>query len=91
MERIYDHDWNNRFPGLHSYRWHDSDRYNQGYFWYHGQRIHDAVLFYDDGDELVGVGFNYGGQFVFLRDDHEEYHHNNDSVVLALAILLLAL
>ncbi len=89
MERIRDRDWDERFPGLHSYRWHDNDSYERGHFWYRGHRIHDAVLFYDDGDTLVGVGFNFNGKFIVIRDDHETYHHD-DSMVLMLALLLLA-
>jgi len=90
MDRIDDDAWNNRFPGLHSYRWHDSDRYNQGDFWYRGVRVRDAVLFYDDSDELVGTGFMFDNEFVFIRDDQEVYQRN-DSLLLRTISLLLKL
>ena len=90
MDRIDDDAWNNRFPGLHSYRWHDSDRYSQGDFWYRGVRVRDAVLFYDDSDELVGTGFMFDNEFVFIRDDQEVYQRN-DSLLLRTISLLLKL
>jgi len=91
MEPYRDRDWEQRFPGLHSYRWHDSHRYDQGFFWYRGVRINDAVLFYDDWDELVGVGFMYDGAFVFIRDDYSVHQHQHDSTLLALVLLIFAL
>lgn len=90
MDRIDDDAWNNRFPGLHSYRWHDNDRYSQGDFWYRGVRVRDAVLFYDDSDELVGTGFMFDNEFVFIRDDQEVYQRN-DSLLLRTISLLLKL
>lgn len=90
MDRIDDDAWNNRFPGLHSYRWHDSDRYNQGTFWYQGVRVRDAVLFYDDDDELVGTGFMFDNEFVFIRDDQQVYQRN-DSLLLSIFSVLLKL
>ena len=91
LERIYDRDWNDRFPGLHSYRWHDSDDYNDGYYWYRGERIRNAVLFFDDWDELVGIGFTYDDNFVFIRDDRTVYHRNknNDALLWGIALYLL--
>ena len=89
MEPIHDREWNDRFPGLHSYRWHDNDRYSEGYFWYRGVRIRDAALFYDNWDELVGIGFMFDNVFVFVRDDQAVYHRN-DSLLLDMAVLLLA-
>ncbi len=61
-ERVYDSGWAERFPGLHPLRWHGDG------FWYHENQIFDAMLFYNDADELVGVGFMDGGMFVFIRD-----------------------
>lgn len=84
MERITDREWEERFPGLHSFRWHDSDR-NSQVFWYHGHRVTDAVLFYDDADELVSVGFEFNGAFIFIRDDHDSYE-NRDSSMLSLFV-----
>ncbi len=72
MEQIHDRDWDHRFPGLRSYKWHD--RNGEG-FWYHGQRVTNAVLFYNDSDELVSVGFMNHGSFIFIRDDHRGYEN----------------
>lgn len=91
MEFIRDHDWNRRFPGLHSYRWHDQHGYHHGYFWYRGMRIHDAVLFFNDWDELVGIGFMHNGVFVFIRDDYTVHEHEHDSALRALLLLIFAL
>ena len=91
LERVYDRDWNDRFPGLHSYRWHDRDDYSDGYYWYRGERIRNAVLFFDDWDELVGIGFTYNDNFVFIRDDQTVYHRNrnNDALLWGIALYLL--
>jgi len=75
-ERIYDRGWAERFPGLHAYRWYGES------FGYHGHRITNAVLFYNDSDQLVSVGFMHNGAFVFIRDDHESYS-NHDSFFLS--------
>jgi hypothetical protein len=74
LERVHDREWQARFPGLHSYRWHDTR--NDG-FWYHGHRITDAVFFYDDGDELVSIGFMHEGVFIFIRDDNDSYEDHD--------------
>jgi len=79
MEPIYGHEWNDRFPGLHLFRW--QDRRGEG-FWYRNQRIVDAMMFYDDSDELVSIGFVHDGIFVMLRDD-EECYENNESFFLS--------
>jgi hypothetical protein len=79
MTRIYDREWNDRFPGLHSYRWHDER--GDG-FLYHGHRITDAVLFYDDLNQLVSIGFKHNGTFIFIRDDHISYE-NHDSFFIS--------
>jgi hypothetical protein len=65
--RIHDHRWANRFPGLHAYEWHGDD------FWYGGRHINHAILFYDDDDRLVSVGFNHNGGFIFVRDDDQTF------------------
>jgi len=80
MDPINDQQWNGRFPGLHSYRWHDGDSYARG-FWYQGERINDAVLFFDNSDELVSVGFMFNGTFIFIRDDQEAYDHHESSLL----------
>ncbi|VBB05427.1 Hypothetical protein LUCI_0636 [Lucifera butyrica] len=74
MARVYDQDWVDRFPGLHAYRW--ENRYSDA-FWYRGRRITDAVLFYNDDDELVSVGFMHNGSFIFLRDDRNGYESHD--------------
>jgi hypothetical protein len=79
MERIYDHEWGHRFPGLRAYRWHD--RHGDG-FWYHGRRVTDAVFFYDRDDSLVSIGFMHNGSFIFIRDDESSFE-NRDSFFLS--------
>lgn len=73
MIRIHDNDWDNRFPGLRSYRWHDGDGFH-----YRGSNVRDAVFFYNDYDELVSIGFMHNGSFIFIRDDQSSYE-NHDS------------
>ena len=72
MDRINDRDWDDRFPGLHSFWWHD-DAFDGRGFWYRGNRIYDASLFFDDYDELVGIGFLYNNNFIFVCDDDFAY------------------
>lgn len=79
MVPIHDYAWNNRFPGLRAYRWYD--RADRG-FWYRGHRITNAVMFYDNSDELVSVGFMHNGAFIFLRDDDNAFE-NRDSFFMA--------
>lgn len=78
MERIYHRDWEDRFPGLHPYRWHGE--YGRD-FWYRGHRVTDAVMFYNDSDELVSVGFWHDGAFILIRDDDRSFE-NHDSFFL---------
>lgn len=73
MEYVNDWEWHKRFPGLRAYKWRDD---GPG-FWYRGQRIRDAVLFYNDNDELVSLGFMHNGLFVFIRDDDRGYDSND--------------
>jgi hypothetical protein len=80
MEAIDDQDWYDRFPGLHPYRWHDNGYYPQG-FWYHGHQIYDAVVFFDDSDQLACVGFMYEGSFMTVRDNQEVYTYDDDSFI----------
>ncbi len=74
LQPIYDREWEDRFPGLHCYRW--IDRRGEG-FWYQGQRIVDAIMFFDDSDELVSIGFMYDGIFIVLRDDDQVYENHD--------------
>ncbi len=77
-DRIRDREWEQRFPGLRSYRWHSQPGHD---FWYRGHRITNAVLFYDSRDELVSVGFMYNGTFIFIRDDGG--YRNRDSFFIS--------
>lgn len=79
LDRVYDWEWNHRFPGLHAYRWHDTR--GEG-FWYQGRRVSDAVMFYDESDELVSIGFMHNGVFLFIRDDDNGFE-NRDSFFLS--------
>jgi len=73
LERVYDREWDHRFPGLHAYRWSSQEG-----FWHHGYYVKDAVFFYDENDELVSVGYMHDGVFIHFREDHESYE-NHDS------------
>ncbi len=75
-DRIDHDEWAGRFPGLRPYQWRGEG------FWYHNKHVTDAVLFYNDSDELVSVGFMHDGLFILIRDDGDSYE-NNDSFFLA--------
>lgn len=77
-ERIHDREFQHRFPGLKAYRWHDV--HDRG-FWYNGHLIKDAVLFYNDSDELVSVGYMHDGVFIIIRDDHSTHEHHDSFFV----------
>ncbi len=72
---ILDDSWNREFPGLRSYRWRGPG------FWYQGVEYQDVVLFYDDDDSLVSVGFWDDGQFIMIRDDNRRYYNSNPFVI----------
>ena len=72
---IVDVDWNQCFPGLRSYRWH-----GRGFF-YRGIEYVDAVLFYDNYDALVSVGFWRNGRFVMIRDDDSVHYSDNRTLI----------
>jgi hypothetical protein len=59
---------------LRAYKWRD---YGPG-FWYHGERVKDAVLFFNDADELVSCGFMHNGLFIFIREDDQGYESDDD-------------
>ena len=86
MERIYDERMDERFPGLRAYKWHAD--YERG-FYYQGRHIRDAVMFYNDSDELVSVGFMRGDTFVVLRDDDRDYESRDDFFSSWLKVLLI--
>lgn len=86
LERINDRRMNDRFPGLRAYKWRD---YNGQGFYYNGKRVKDAVLFYNDSDELVSVGFMRNGSFVLLRDDDRDYETRDDFFASWLKVLLI--
>lgn len=71
MRPISDPRWNARFRGVHSYYWHDSDNHRKDFF-YHGKRISDAILFYNDANSLVGIGFMSDGEFVMIRSNNRQ-------------------
>lgn len=73
LERIEEHEWSQRFPGLHAYSWHGDEG-----FWHNGHYVQDAVFFYNDRHELVSIGYMNNHTFIFFRDDHESYE-NHDS------------
>lgn len=77
MERIYDGEWSNRFPGAFAYRW-----YGNGGFWHHGRYVTDAVLFFDGDDRLISIGYMHNGVFIHFRDDNEVYE-NHDSFFIS--------
>lgn len=74
-DRVDDNEWAGRFPGLRPYQWRGEG------FWYHNKHVTDAMLFYNDSDELVSVGFMHDGVFIFIRDDGHSYE-NHDSFFL---------
>ncbi|MGI6092723.1 MAG: hypothetical protein GX348_02300 [Veillonellaceae bacterium] len=75
MILIENHEWHDRFPGLRPYRW--IDRHGAG-FWYHNHRVVNAIMFYNDYDELVSIGFFHNGVFILIRDD-DCYYENHDT------------
>lgn len=75
MERIHDNRFNNRFPGLRAYRWHDA---HGRWFRHNGHIVRDAVLFYNDSDELVSFGYMNNGVFIMIRDD-DSINEDHDS------------
>ena len=78
-ERIHDYEFGHRFPGLRAYRWHDD--HDRG-FWHTGHIIKDAVLFYNDSDELVSYGYMRDGVFIVINDD-DSTHEHHDSFFLS--------
>lgn len=74
-DRVDDDQWVGRFPGLRPYQWRGEG------FWYHNKHVTDAMLFYNDSDQLVSVGFMHDGIFIFIRDDGHSYE-NHDSFFL---------
>jgi len=76
LKRIYDWEWEHRFPGTHAYRW-----CGEGGFWYHGRYINDAVLFFDDDNRLISIGYMFDDVFIHIREDHDVYE-NHDSFFL---------
>lgn len=73
LERVYDRDMDDRFPGLRAYRWSGHEG-----FWHHGHYVKDAVFFYNSNDEIVSVGYMADGVFISFRENHESYE-NHDS------------
>ncbi|MCE5285632.1 MAG: hypothetical protein LLG02_07275 [Pelosinus sp.] len=78
LERIENREWEQRFPGLHAYRWSGREG-----FWHNGHYVKDAVLFYDQNHELVSVGYMANGVFIHFRDDHRSFE-NRDSFFVSI-------
>lgn len=74
LERIREKEFKHRFPGLHAYQWHH--KYKEG-FWYKGHFINDAVLFYNDSDELIQIGYMHDGIFIVIMADHSSHEHRD--------------
>lgn len=79
VEQIHDRGWHGRFPGLRLFRW--ADRNGEG-FWYRDHQIREAVMFYNDSEELVSIGFFHNGVFVMLRDDDQGYETHDSFFLL---------
>lgn len=71
MERIYDSDIERRHPGLHAYRWRGYGE-RRDWFWHNGHEVRDAILFFNDDDEVVSFGYMRGGVFIFVNEDGDE-------------------
>lgn len=80
LERINDREWERRFPDLHAYHWYGHNRHNGG-FWHEGNYIRDAILFFDNDEEVVAFGYVHDGRFIMVRQDHEIYE-NHESFYL---------
>jgi hypothetical protein len=75
LEQIHDRHWHDRFPGLRLFRWRDS---SSSGFWYNGHHIVDGIMFYNDSDELVSIGFFHNKIFIMLRDDGQNYENHDE-------------
>jgi len=75
FEPIRDREWERRFPGLHAYRWHGPG------FWHHGHYVDDAVVFFDDNNELVSIGYMADGVFIHFREDHDVFESHDSFFV----------
>lgn len=76
LERVHDREMLHHFPGLHAYRWHGDNGYHHG-FWHDGHYVRNAILFFDEDDELVSFGYMANGVFVYVRDDNEVYRNHD--------------
>lgn len=72
---IHDRRWHDRFPGLRSYAW------NGPGFWYRGMEYRNLVLFYDDDEILVSIGFWRNGRFIMIRDN-DRYYWNQERFII---------
>ena len=77
LERMLHWQWANKFPGERAYKWHD--QHGEGFI-YHGQRIVDAVFFYNQSEELISIGFMKDGVFIRIHPDRNEDRHYDDFI-----------
>lgn len=85
LHRIHDRELEDRFSGLHAYRWHSDEG-----FWHHGHYVNNAICFFDENDELVSVGYMVNGVFVYFREDHKSYETQEKFFLLWWVTAILA-
>jgi hypothetical protein len=68
MERIHDRNIERHHPGLHAYKWRGYGDGREG-FWHNGHHVRDAILFFNDEDEVVSFGYMRDGVFIYVRED----------------------
>lgn len=83
VERTHRRHLPERFPVLNPYGWYSDWGYD---FWYHGQHITNAAVFYDDSEEHVGIAFWQDGMFVMIHDEDNNVG-NSDSFFLMYSTL----
>lgn len=70
MERIDDREIERHHPGLHAFRWRGYGDRREG-FWHNGHEVRDAIMFFDDNDEVVSFGYMRDGMFIYVREGDE--------------------
>ncbi len=74
VERVHYRHVERSFPVFNPYGWYSECGRD---FWYRGEHVTNAAVFYDDSDEFVSIGFWQDGSFVMVRDD--ETNDDNSS------------